>query len=269
MKSSHAEHHRDKISAWLSAPDPSTNYNKAIQQRHQGSGQWFLQSSAYSAWKTKQNSFLWLYGIPGCGKTILSSTIIEDLEKRGVSQKPLYFYFDFTDNRKQSLEDVVRSLIIQLYGKRADVQKHLDSLHSSCESGQRRPSIESLCKTFQEMMQQVGEVWIFLDALDECQTRKGNPTVGLLQWIECLLGSQQVNVHLLVTSRPEQDIQSAIEKSPHIQDVVRIQGDLVAEDIREYIHARVRQHQGLSRWRSRPNIQGEIEAALIEKANGM
>lgn len=140
--------HQQKIYVWLSAPDPSTNYNKALDQRQEGSGQWFLQSSAYSAWKTEQKSFMWLYGIPGCGKTILSSTVIEDMEKRDASQKPLYFYFDFTDNRKQSLENAVRSLIIQLYSKRVDVRRHLDSLYSSCESGKRLPSIKALCKTF-------------------------------------------------------------------------------------------------------------------------
>lgn len=30
------------------------------------------------------------------------------------------------------------------------------------------------------MVQQAGEVWIILDALDECQTRKGYSAEGLL-----------------------------------------------------------------------------------------
>ena len=75
------EQRREKIERWLSPPDPSTNYNRALQQRQEGTGLWFLQSPMYIQWKTQQNSALWLYGIPGCGKTILSSTIIEDLEK--------------------------------------------------------------------------------------------------------------------------------------------------------------------------------------------
>lgn len=211
---------------------------------------------------------MWLYGIPGCGKIILSSTIIEDLEKRDASQKPLYFYFDFTDTYKQSLDKMVRSLTSQLY-RRESVQRHLHSLYSSCEDGKRQPSVDSLCKTFQDMIQQVGEVWIVLDALDECQIRKEYPVGGLLPWIEHLLGSQQTNVHLLVTSRPEQDIKSAIGNWAREQDIVPIQSGLVAEDIRAYVHTRVRKHQGLSRWQSRPEEQGEIEAALTEKANGM
>ncbi|RYO92150.1 hypothetical protein DL762_001808 [Monosporascus cannonballus] len=163
---------------WLSPPDPSTNYNRARKLRHENSGQWFLQSPAYSSWKRERNSFLWLNGKPGCGKTVLSSTILEDLQT-SVSRIPtlLYFYFDFNDTMKQSLESMVRTLIYQLYFKSPD---ELDTLYSSCESGKSQPSIDSRCNTLQHMMQQAGEVWIVLDALDECPTRQQRPDGGLL-----------------------------------------------------------------------------------------
>src|SRR5947209_7612016 len=165
------------------------NYNKALQQRQEGSGLWFLQIDAFAKWKKTQNSFLWLYGIPGCGKTILSSTIIEDLEKTLRRQSLLYFYFDFSDTNKQTLESMVRSLTSQLYSKCGGASKEFDSLFSSCEYGRRQPSCESLCKAFLHMTELVKEVWIVLDALDECRTRKGQPTKGLLSWIRDLLSS--------------------------------------------------------------------------------
>lgn len=269
MKHLHMERNQEKINGWLSPPDPSTNYNKALQQRHQGSGQWLLQDSAYSAWKTEPNSFLWLYGIPGCGKTILSSTIVEDLEKRGVPQKPLYFYFDFNDTNKQTLEKAVLSLITQLYGKREDARRHVDLLYFSCENGKKQPSIESLCKSLQDMLQQAGEVWIILDALDECSTRKEHSAGGLLPWIENIRSSQQANVHILVTSRPEQDIKSAIEKWARKQDIIPIRSGLVAKDINAYIRERVREHEGLSRWQKQVHVQKLIEDTLTVKADGM
>lgn len=119
------------------------------------------------------------------------------------------------------------------------------------------------------MVQQAGEIWIVLDALDECLTQKGNPDEGLLSWIESIRISQQINVHIHATSRPEQDIQLAIERWAHKQDIIPIQSDLVAEDIRAYVHARVRQYEGLSRWKSRPDVQDEIESTLTQKAHGM
>ena len=57
-----------KIREWLSPPDPSLNYDKALEQRQADTGLWFLESPDYSKWKIDPASFLWLYGIPGCGK---------------------------------------------------------------------------------------------------------------------------------------------------------------------------------------------------------
>lgn len=78
-----------------------------------------------------------------------------------------------------------------------------------------------------------------------------------------------MNVHLLVTSRPEQDIKETIDMWARKEDIIPLQSDLIGEDIRAYIEARVRDSEGLKRWKARLAIQEEIEATLIEKANGM
>lgn len=261
----------EKIERWLSPPDPSTNYNKALQQRHEGSGLWFLHGGAFAKWRIRRNSFLWLYGIPGCGKTILSSAIIKHLDSTPSSQPRLSFYFDFNDTSKQTFESMIRSLIIQLSCKNEDTWKELDSLFSSCEDGRQQPSCDSLCKVLLHMIDQVKEVWIVLDALDECTTKgeKAPPREKLLSWMKDLLNSEQRNVHLLVTSRPEQDIKSVISEFACNNDIVPIQSDLITDDIRAYVRARVREGKGLKRWRTRPDVQEDIETRLMEKANGM
>ncbi|ORY56389.1 uncharacterized protein BCR38DRAFT_505334 [Pseudomassariella vexata] len=259
----------EKLRNWLSPPDLSTNYNKALEQRNPGSGQWFLQIEAYKAWKREPNFFLWLNGIPGCGKTVLSSTVFENLEKiEACSQNLLYFYFDFTNTEKHSFEKLICSLIHQLYYKSEKVRRYLDSPNSSFDNGRRRPSIDLLSTTLQNMLQQAGEVWIVLDALDECKTRKYYPTGGLLPWIRNLR-DLQTNIHLLITSRPEQDIKETVEKLARNKDIISLQSDLIEDDICGYIRARVKQSEGLSRWHERPDMQSKIEATLVEKANGM
>lgn len=119
------------------------------------------------------------------------------------------------------------------------------------------------------MIEQVKEVWLVVDALDECRTRRGPWTEGLLSWIREVLNSEQRNVHLLITSRPEQDIKSKIMEFARIGDVVHIQSSLITNDIRAYIRTRVRDDNGLKRWRSQPEVQNEIETRLVEKADGM
>ena len=119
------------------------------------------------------------------------------------------------------------------------------------------------------MIEQVKEVWLVLDALDECCTRGGPSTEGLLAWIREVLSSEQRNVHLLVTSRPEQDIKSGISEFVHNDDIVPIQSSLITDDIRAYVRTRVREDNGLKRWRSQPQAQNEIETQLMERADGM
>lgn len=119
------------------------------------------------------------------------------------------------------------------------------------------------------MIQRVGEVWIVLDALDECSQEERSQKRGLLSRIKDWVVSQQVSIHLLVTSRPEQDIKSTLHCWVRDQNIIPIQSDLVLEDIRAYVHAIVRLDEGLSRWRSQPEVQNQIESALIEKAGGM
>lgn len=160
---------------------------------------------------------------------------------------------------------MVRSLVFQLY---ATSPVALDLLYSSCHSGRSQPRLEALCETFQHMLLQAGDVFVVLDALDECPTRQQYPDGRLLDWISGQLKFAE-NVHILTTSRPEQDIQSSITKWARDSDIVSLQQGLIDEDIHQYIQTRVRTDKGLSRWQQQPEIQEEIITALMGKADGM
>ncbi|KAK6843411.1 hypothetical protein PG987_004271, partial [Apiospora arundinis] len=242
-----ADGHLDKIRRWLSPLDPSTNLNKAREQHCRGTGQWFLDSDQYFKWKTDRHPFLWLNGIPGCGKTIFSSSVVADLEQSTASESLIYFYFGFNNIEKQSLEKAVRSLIAQLYYKRKDTRADVDTLYRSY------------------MLQRVGEVWLILDALDECHLQDDSFANGLLLWIKRIRESG-VNVHMLVTSRPEYDIKAAIEGWACDDEIIPLQSSLVEADIEAYIKVRINQ---VDEWRARPDIQKEIENTLVQKANGI
>lgn len=118
------------------------------------------------------------------------------------------------------------------------------------------------------MIQRTDEVWIVLDALDECCTRKGTETEGLLSWMRGLLSVSR-NAHLLVTSRQEEDIESALTEWVRNEDMMCIQSKLVNDDICKYVHTRIREDDGFRRWRSSPRVQKQIETSLVGKAGGM
>lgn len=257
--------HTKQINEWLSAPDPSINYAIALQQRHKDTGLWFIHSETFEVWKKDRGSFLWLYGIPGCGKTILSSAVVHDLKKTShVPRVLLYFFFDFSDTNKQSFEKMLRTLLIQLYRQRENTRQQVDQLYTTCRKGSEQPTLEALVSTLRDTLSLVDEVTIVLDALDESKSRE-----ELLTWLKALMHDRSTILHVLVTARKEEDIASSIESWAQGQDMIAIQRDDVNEDIRAYVHDRIQHDDNLKRWHGRPEVQQNIEEMLMKKSDGM
>ncbi|KAG9692899.1 purine and uridine phosphorylase, partial [Aureobasidium melanogenum] len=257
-------HQQEKIISWLSAADPSTNYTNALEKRHPESGLWFIHGKAFEKWKRQPKSFLWLHGIPGCGKTVLSSTIIEHLKSNIKPDQPLlYFYFDFNDSNKQTLEKMLLSLAVQLYQGQPETRHVLDHLWETHSNGNQHPSKQSVSAVLLEMFRELNNTSVVLDALDESSTRS-----ALLDWLESI-HKAGCSVRILVTARREESIESALQGWMQPENRIGIQGDDVDDDIRAYVGHTVRNSKDLDRWQSRPDVQVEIESELVEKADGM
>ncbi|TFY65174.1 hypothetical protein EVG20_g5695 [Dentipellis fragilis] len=104
--------------SWLSAPDPWINHNAAQEKlSEQSTGKWIFDDHGFVEWLGKPNSSMWLYGMPGGGKSVLCSTIIKMLQdyiKAKASFAVAFFYFDFKDTMKQNFDGLLRSLLRQL-----------------------------------------------------------------------------------------------------------------------------------------------------------
>lgn len=262
----HSGMERERIHHWLSAPDPSTNHNRATRNRQAKTGSWFLESESFTHWK-EQNSLLWLHGKPGCGKTVLSSTIInavlqECQSKSGVAVA--YFYFDFNDLEKQKSDRMIRSLITQLSRKSTKKLDTLEALFSRCNNGERQPEFEGLMIVLKEVVESFDRTYIVLDALDECSDRQ-----ELLECIEEVQNWKLEELHVLLTSRKLIDIEEGLEPMIGSDGKICIQSELVDADVRTYVHERLHNDRKLKRWRDKPKVQEEIETTLMKKANGM
>jgi hypothetical protein len=210
---------------------------------------------------------LWLYGIPGCGKTILTSTIIENVCRYchlNPNLAVVYFYFDFTDVEKQSHEKMARSLVTQLSTQSANMPRALESLFSAKMSGKQQPMANELLATLRQMVQEFDDIFIILDALDECKDRQ-----ELLTDIEEMVGWKSEKLHILTTSRKEKDIEEWLEPFLNDQEKICIHSTLIDDDIRVYVHERLQTDRRLKRWQKKPGVQQEIEETLMGKADGM
>jgi len=255
------------IYIWLSAPDPCANYLRARKQRQAETGLWLIEGGRFKKWREAPASRLWLYGIPGCGKTVLSSTVIDHLLQhchKDMGMVTAYFYFDFNDTQKQDPELMLRSLVSQLLHRLAAIPEEVDALFSSCGNGQQQPSLQALLEVVPQLVRKFTHVYIVLDALDECTQR-----LELMAMLETLAGWHLDVVHLLVASRKERDIEISLGSYMKEDDTVSLQRDVVDEDIGRYVRDRLSEDKRLEKWNKHAKVVQEIERALMRGAHGM
>lgn len=259
------------VRKWLEAPDPNSNYDAALKKREPNTGSWFIDSSEFKDWKDEPDSFLWLHGKAGCGKSVLATTIIEHILKQcsNVSESSIaYFYFDFTDKAKQDCTNLLLSLVSQLAFSSLESYALVKDKYFRHNNGQSRPNLNMLSLLFDEITQLTGDFFLVIDALDECDARE-----DLLTWIEYVLSSKtskQRALHLLALSRRERDIEEMLESSNDAGYkcyAMSIDDGKVDDDIRKYIQTQIQTNRRLKKWPV--NIREHIEDVLMRKANGM
>lgn len=153
-----------------------------------------------------------------------------------------YFYFNFNDAQKQNPELILRSLLRQLLQRSSTIATGVDSLFSSCDDGKRQPSLHALLEVLPQVMQQFTHVFIILDALDECTHRP-----ELMDVLETVAGWQLNNMHLLMTSRKERDIESSLVSCVKEEDTICLQRDIVDKDIQRYVQQRLSDDKTLAK----------------------
>ena len=261
-----AKSHQKDILAWLDASIPTRKYTNALKGRHTGTGSWYLQSEAFDRWFREPCSISWLWGIPGCGKTVLSTTIIErltDLCSNDQDHALAYFYFAFDDQAFQKVEGLVRSLVAQLCSQCTSIQYCVESLYSKQRSQPIPPTDDELRNMLRQLFGCFNQVFIVLDALDECIERH-----DLVLLLEEMATWQESKLHLLSTSRKEFELEKCMKLLTEEADRLGIQGAPVDNDISSYVYGRLRTDRRLNRWH-KSGLEGEIVSTLTSKARGM
>lgn len=252
----------EEMYAWLAAPDSSIKHNAARKIWVKSTGHWFLKSQQYADWKAAPHSLMWLHGIPGCGKTILSSTIIDDMQElcaKNQGSALACFYFDFNDTQSYCGK-MLRSLVSQLSLQNPAACSLLHELYISCKGSLLTD--EALLAALKDMLVIIPQSYFVLDALDECQSRE-----IILEAIEYLSTWQLDGLHTLVTSRQERDLKESLESLTDESCIIDLHRAVVDEDIRTYIRSQLNHKPALRRWKQQPEAQAKIERSLMEKAD--
>ncbi|KAF2815136.1 uncharacterized protein BDZ99DRAFT_354358, partial [Mytilinidion resinicola] len=149
--------------------DFDVDLRKMRAQRQDGSCDWFQRLGKYRGWVNSRyhtHAILWVYGAPGCGKSVLASSIIDHLKE--ATDKPILYFFCKNDNvDKNSSLAVLRSLIAQLLLWAPGLLTHIEG--SFQKSGKRQiDSFYALLPIFLTCLANARTGYIVIDGVDEC-----------------------------------------------------------------------------------------------------
>ncbi|KAH6711656.1 hypothetical protein BKA61DRAFT_522547, partial [Leptodontidium sp. MPI-SDFR-AT-0119] len=255
---------RQKILDWLCPRniDPYRNQESAVSLRQPGTGVWFTDSIDFREWKLKTNSKLWLYGIPGAGKTILMSTIIQEVDKiTNIDEGFAFFYCDYKDAATHEISNILGSLVKQLVSTNEAAFQLLEPFyegHYHSASGHRQPSAESVIRLLHSITDLFSLTTIIIDGLDEISTNRFD-TVELLRAIQ-----EDRSIRVLFASRLEPDIEQCLSDFESVSIAAR------SSDLELYVASEIGKRTRKKELNIKDKeLEGLIINRLVHGADGM
>lgn len=171
---------RQTILDWLSPVSAYTTQQNHYKSRRQtGTCQWLLESPEFQTWVTKPKQTLFCPGIPGAGKTFLTSALIEELQARFGSNSDIgiaYFFCNYQQIEEHRLERLLACLLRQLVQGQQFTPHSLKILYDQHSGIGTRPSISEIYEALQSVCGSFSRLFVVIDALDEYQSSDGSRT---------------------------------------------------------------------------------------------
>ncbi|KAH6970728.1 hypothetical protein BKA56DRAFT_622398 [Ilyonectria sp. MPI-CAGE-AT-0026] len=193
------------ILEWLTPVNYGPQQSDYFGRRQPGTGQWLLESAKFQGWLENKQQTLFCPGMPGVGKTILSSTVVESLKaQNNGSVGIVYLYCNFQRQDEQTAKDLLASLLKQLTQHLPTFPERVKSLYHKHKHELARPSLEEVTSTLQSIATLYARVFILINTLDECRATDGSRT-RLLAEVFKLQAKSAAN-HLLEIRATDEDV---------------------------------------------------------------
>jgi hypothetical protein len=192
--------------------------------------------------------------------------VVEFITAEYGTQKQIGISFVYYDYKKEELGDpsrIIKALIKQLC-------RTIDTIPADLcryKSDSHQPPFGSLQSSFIELVRSFKEVFLLVDALDECPERERYRILRFLTEIVRKLPRTKV----FVTSRKEPDIARAFEENE--TPVIRIKAENVAEDIETFVRAEIKRlrkgYDGKILHLESDALENKITKTLTDGSEGM
>ncbi|KAF6741458.1 hypothetical protein DFP72DRAFT_1083911 [Ephemerocybe angulata] len=240
-----------EILAWIKGPDFLKIYEEALNQRMSKTGVWFIESEEFRNLVEGRNVVVWGTGMPGAGKTILSSTSTEHLKEVFECQTGVAVICAFIRyTERLSTVDVLSGLLRQLVSDHPCAYRHMEHIYVRNKGRELRE--QGLVKTLREIVGLLSKAFILIDGLDEAEDAAKD---GLLHVLPSL------GANVLIMSRPLDLYRHHIPHALHVSIVAR------TEDIDLFIDDQIQRNSRLqsdseAQASCKGKLEGNIEAVL-------
>ena len=220
-----------------------------------------LRSQEWTDWLRTTTRCVWIHGIPGAGKTILASHLVEAIKdhlKAAALENCgfVYYYCSFT-NKQNEAAPFLRWAINKLCRQAKSIPTYLNELYSQGGT----PNLEDLLNIIAAILEDFDKVYLVIDAIDESL----EPRDELLDVLHNLASDPRFEkIKLLATSREYNSIKKIMEP---ISAPISMKNPSLDEDIRLYTQSKLNNNHKFKHWQS--DLLAEVLETLSTNAKGM
>ncbi|KAF8180043.1 hypothetical protein K438DRAFT_1603145, partial [Mycena galopus ATCC 62051] len=253
---------REIILNWLSPINFFLRHADISQQREKGTGGWLLVDPVFKKWESGLGSTLWCRGIPGAGKTILASMVVDHLWAASRHNKDIGVACIYL-NHKEADQQLVPKLLAGLWRQLVldkDIGSIAENLYKQHQEKGTVPSLEEVVNVLSSSLKAFSKVFIIVDAIDEYPMVQQRILLKYLAEMD-----SSITVNLMITSRPH--ISPEPSAFPNLETL-----DICARetDLRSYINAQIDSSEHLPMHvQSQPALREEIVKGIIATVHGM
>ena len=250
---------RKRLLDWLSPIDYTELQSDTFHKRQKGTGEWFLKSTPFIEWLEGKKKTLFCPGIPGAGKTMVASIVVNHLKTSFPDDKTgtafLYCTYKIQDDQKVS--DLFASLLGQLAVQQSMVPKSIRELYGKHRKGEKpRLSQSEIRDELCNIIKAYSRTFIVIDALDECKTdRIRNELLSEIYKLQ-----EGSDTRLMVTFRPSIHLEN-----PSGVTELEIRAD--KGDMEEYLSDRMSDLRNVVQ--NNNELQCKIKAHILTLVDGM
>ncbi|KAK6536600.1 hypothetical protein TWF281_000827 [Arthrobotrys megalospora] len=225
-----------EILNWLTNVDYGPRQSDILRTRQPGTGKWLLDSTEYQRWLTAENQILFCRGIPGAGKTVLASAIVDHLSTWFLDDETVgiaYIYCNFKEQNEQKIDHLLASLLKQLAQSQPSLPESVRKLFNEHKARRTKPPTDEIVRTLHLVISVYSNIFFVIDALDECREADNCRHVFISTLLQ--LHAKFKTVSILTTSRPIMSIEAEFKENPRIE--IRAH----EEDVRKYLASQTAQ----------------------------